>query len=165
MAIKRKFDVDFEDAVPHNAKQLKLVPFPNFEADEDTMMFDAEPLFSDVHHSRLSSTTSSASSNSSSSPLSGSPAASYPTFDIYPMPFFNAEGSVNTKSHDYSHITRSLPSPSVGLLQPTSAFVHHGTGCSQVPKLRVACNPGLNGQRTMWSFCEQCGAISMVESD
>lgn len=39
------------------------------------------------------------------------------------------------------------------------------TGCSQIPKLRVACASGLNGQRTMWSFCEQCGAISMVESD
>jgi hypothetical protein len=37
------------------------------------------------------------------------------------------------------------------------------TGCSQIPKLKVACAPGLGGKRTMWSFCEQCGAISMVD--
>jgi len=164
MALKRKFDVDLEDATPHNAKQLKLIPFPNMEVDEDTVMFDSAPLSADPHHSRLSSNASSASSDSSGSPTNGSPAC-YPTFDIYPLPFFSNEGSVNTKSHEYSHYTRFPSTPPVGLLQPSGSFVHHGNGCSQVPKLRVACNPGLNGQRTMWSFCEQCGAISMVDSD
>ncbi|THV06801.1 hypothetical protein K435DRAFT_773118 [Dendrothele bispora CBS 962.96] len=53
----------------------------------------------------------------------------------------------------------------VGLLQPYSGFAHHGSHCSSIPKLRVACAPGLNGQRTMWSFCEDCGAISMVNED
>ncbi|KIY46168.1 hypothetical protein FISHEDRAFT_31714, partial [Fistulina hepatica ATCC 64428] len=57
------------------------------------------------------------------------------------------------------------PKTPVGLLQPSPGFSHHGSGCSQIPKLRVACSAGLNDQRTMWSFCEQCGAISMVEQD
>ncbi|KAK0213015.1 hypothetical protein DFS33DRAFT_1370395 [Desarmillaria ectypa] len=66
--------------------------------------------------------------------------------------------SPSTESH-YS------AQPNVGLLQPHSNFVHHGSRCSQIPKLRVACASGVHGQRTMWSFCEQCGAISMVDSD
>ena len=37
--------------------------------------------------------------------------------------------------------------------------------CSQIPKLRMACAAGLNGQRTMWAHCEQCGAIEMVDFD
>ncbi|KIJ18659.1 hypothetical protein PAXINDRAFT_71105, partial [Paxillus involutus ATCC 200175] len=53
----------------------------------------------------------------------------------------------------------------VGLMQPVSSFTHHGSHCSQIPKLRVACSAGPDGSRTMWSFCEQCGAISMVDSD
>jgi len=39
------------------------------------------------------------------------------------------------------------------------------SNCTQIPKLRIACASSGNGQRTMWSHCEQCGAISMVDSD
>ena len=163
MALKRKIEFDSDDVLPHTAKQLKLIPFPNVGYDDDVAMSDAEPLYPEMHHSRLSSNVSSASSNGSDSPLGSSPA--YPTFDIYPMPFFNSSGSVNTNSHNYAHYATQPPSPPIGLLQPSSSFAHHGSSCSQVPKLRVACAPGLNGQRTMWSFCEQCGAISMVEND
>ncbi|GLB44918.1 hypothetical protein LshimejAT787_1802550 [Lyophyllum shimeji] len=142
MAVKRKFDVEASDDVaPSNAKQLKLIPFPNIDSDDD---------FHIVKWLEL--------------PLTNSPA--YPTFDLYPLPFFNAEGSVNTNSHNYAHYATQTPTtPPIGLLQPSNSLIHHGSGCSQVPKLRVACAPGLNGQRTMWSFCEQCGAISMVEHD
>ncbi|KAH0589289.1 hypothetical protein H2248_005051 [Termitomyces sp. 'cryptogamus'] len=164
MAMKRKFDVESDDASHTSAKQLKLIPFPNSDCDTDVLMCDAEPLYPEPHHTRLSSNASSTSSDESNSPLSNFPA--YPTFDLYPLPFFNSEGSVDPNSHSYAHYaTKSASTPPVGLLQPSSSFAHHGTGCSQVPKLRVACAPGLNGQRTMWSFCEQCGAISMVESD
>ncbi|KAJ7072509.1 hypothetical protein C8F01DRAFT_1076493 [Mycena amicta] len=62
-----------------------------------------------------------------------------------------------------TRIKQLLQQSSVGLLQPSSSFSHHGTSCSQIPKLKVACASGPNGQRTMWSFCEQCGAISMVD--
>jgi len=163
MAVKRKFDLESsDDDAPNNAKQLKMIPFPNIDSD-DVLMCDAEPLYPEVH-SRLPSNVSSTSSNGSSSPLTNSSA--YPTFDLYPLPFFNSEGSVNPNSHNYAHYATQPPTtPPVGLLQPSSSFAHHGTGCSQVPKLRVACAPGLNGERTMWSFCEQCGAISMVEND
>ncbi|KAJ6603119.1 hypothetical protein B0H10DRAFT_2229877 [Mycena sp. CBHHK59/15] len=160
MAMKRKFTEDSEDASPNNVKQLKLIPFPNCQADEDSYMSEAEPILYGAHHTRFPSNVSSASS-ASDSPLSASPA--YATFDLYPLPFFGPDGTVDPNSHNYSRYAAQPPSPSVGLLQPSSAFAHHGSGCSQIPKLKVACAPGLNGQRTMWSFCEQCGAISMVD--
>ncbi|KAF7362072.1 hypothetical protein MVEN_00552800 [Mycena venus] len=159
MAMKRKFSEDSEDASPNNAKQLKLIPFPNYQPDQDSLMTDAEPISYDgPHHTRFPSNASSASDDS------GSPA--YPTFDLYPLPFFGADGNVDPNSHNFAHYAaqqQQPPSPSVGLLQPSGAFSHHGSGCSQIPKLKVACASGLNGQRTMWSFCEQCGAISMVD--
>jgi len=162
--MKRKFSEDSDNAFldgRNNAKQLKLVPFPNYLVDEDSVMSEAEPLSFDQHHTRFPSNVSSASSASESSPSSSPP---YPTFDLYPLPFFSADGTVNPNSHNFAHYAaQQPPSPSVGLLQPSSSFSHHGSGCSQIPKLKVACASGLNGQRTMWSFCEQCGAISMVD--
>ncbi|KAL4267037.1 GATA-type domain-containing protein [Pleurotus pulmonarius] len=159
MALKRKLDIDSDDVAPTNAKQLKLVPFPNYEPDMDVSMSD-DAMCVDAHHTRLSSTTSSYSSNASDSPLDNSPP--YPTFDLYP----SSPSEQAPSPHQYPYTPAQSPSlPTVGLIQPSKSFVHHGSNCSQIPKLRVACAPGLNGQRTMWSFCEQCGAISMVESD
>jgi hypothetical protein len=37
--------------------------------------------------------------------------------------------------------------------------------CTQLPKLRMACSAGNSRARTMWSACEQCGAIAMVDLD
>ncbi|KAF9451299.1 hypothetical protein P691DRAFT_808287 [Macrolepiota fuliginosa MF-IS2] len=162
MAIKRKFEIEADDAFP-SKKQLKLVPFPNVESDDDVAMSEAEPLCSDTFHMRLPSNASSASSNASNSPISEP--LSYPTFDTYPLPFFSNDGSIDPNSHSYPHYATQSLDRHPGLLQPSTGFRHHGTGCSQIPKLRVACASGLNGQRTMWSFCEQCGAISMVETD
>jgi len=162
MTLKRKLEDDTED-VSHITKQMKFVPFPNIEVDMDVIMNDVEPLYPDVVHSRLQSNASSTSSNASDSPVMDSPG--YPTFDIYPLPFFTDDGSVNPDSHNFSHYSRQASDSQVGLLQPSKSFVHHGTNCTQIPKLRIACASGVNGQRTMWSHCEQCGAISMVESD
>jgi hypothetical protein len=39
------------------------------------------------------------------------------------------------------------------------------TNCTQLPKLRMACAAGPGRARTMWSSCEQCGAIAMVDLD
>ncbi|PFH52018.1 hypothetical protein AMATHDRAFT_141074 [Amanita thiersii Skay4041] len=125
-------------------------------------MSDIEPYFSELHHIRTDSSASSTSS-ASLSPIIETPL--YPTFDFYPLPFFSHEGSVNPNSHNFSHYAPQLPNVKVGLLQPSQSFKHHGSSCSQIPKLRIACASGLNGQRTMWSFCEQCGAISMVDAD
>ncbi|KIY63352.1 hypothetical protein CYLTODRAFT_360114 [Cylindrobasidium torrendii FP15055 ss-10] len=119
-------------------------------------MSDAEPLY-DHQHVRASSNASYASSDTSED----SPC--YPSFDIYPNAFFNANGTVAADSDSFATYSGSVPVPA-GLLQPPTGFVHHGTGCSQIPKLRVACAPGIHGERTMWSLCEQCGAIQMVES-
>ncbi|KAF7375976.1 hypothetical protein MSAN_00012200 [Mycena sanguinolenta] len=159
MAMKRKFADDSDAAsCPTNAKQLKLVPWPNYQPDEDSCMTEAEPLYSEHRFPSNASSTSSG----SDSPSSSSPA--YPTFDLYPLPFFGPDGNVDPNSHSFAHYAaQQPPSPPVGLLQPSGAFTHHGSGCSQIPKLKVACASGLNGQRTMWSFCEQCGAISMVD--
>lgn len=90
MAVKRKFDVDTDDVAQNvrsltsshlsllnimflqNAKQLKLIPFPNTDCDDDVVMFDAEPMFPEPHHTRLPSNVSTTSSNESNSPITGS---------------------------------------------------------------------------------------------
>ncbi|KAJ3859463.1 hypothetical protein F5051DRAFT_84180 [Lentinula edodes] len=151
MAMKRKFDGDSEDVAYKNNKQLKLVPFPNYEPTIDCMMSDAQPFY-DHYHFRNTSSASSASSHASCSPTT--PPSSYPSVEPYPLSLVPDVLESNQTSM-----------PNVGLLQPHSDFKHHGTNCSTIPKLRVACAPGLNGNRTMWSFCEECGAISMVNSD
>jgi len=164
MGLKRKFDGD-ADAEYSAAKQLKLdlVPFPNF--DNDVAMSDAP--YEEPHHVRLSSSASSTSSSEySPSPLSSVP--QYPEFNLYPFAFFDQSTQLGTQDIDefgrprYTHPSPTLDS--VSLLQPTQAspFTHHGRTCTQIPKLRVACSPGVNGTRTMWSHCEECGAIEMV---
>ena len=52
--------------------------------------------------------------------------AAYPTFDIYPLPFFNNDGSVEPNSHSYSHYATQPLDRHSGLLQPSSGFRHHG---------------------------------------
>ncbi|KAF9038376.1 hypothetical protein BDZ89DRAFT_1035669 [Hymenopellis radicata] len=157
MAMKRKFD-GAQDATHKDAKQVKLVPFPNCDdLDTDVAMTDAEPLLYSSHHIRASSNVSSASSDDSED----SPC--YPSFDLYPLPFFGASGSVNTNSHNFAHYSAQA---SVASFNPGMTLSITGSSnCSQIPKLKVACASSIGGQRTMWSFCEQCGAISMVDSE
>lgn len=77
MAVKRKFDLDNDDLGPtvspfllapfffshpvQNVKQLKLVPFPNFEPDMDVAMDEVVPVVIQ-NHTRLPSDASSFSS-------------------------------------------------------------------------------------------------------
>jgi hypothetical protein len=89
MTLKRKLGSDFDDVSPvvfvspshhrhsflmlslQSTKQLKLVPFPNIELDTDVAMSEAEPLYPNIHHSRLPSGASSISSSTSDSPILG----------------------------------------------------------------------------------------------
>ncbi|CCM05694.1 uncharacterized protein FIBRA_07925 [Fibroporia radiculosa] len=150
MALKRKFDYDAESVdMPMNMKQPKLIPFPNAEPDTDVVMSDAptynlEPLLIPIQpfHTRLPSNASYSSSSSSGSPQNS---PFYPSFDLYPHDDPGYVGNQNP----FDAPVHEAPKP-VGLLQPRSAsFTHHGQNCSQIPKLRVACSPGLNGQRTI----------------
>ncbi|PPQ89521.1 hypothetical protein CVT25_012193 [Psilocybe cyanescens] len=122
MAMKRKLEDDSEDVSPIT-KQVKLVPFPNIQVENDAVMFDVEPMYPDLVHSRLQSNASSISSNASDSPVTDSP---YPTFDIYPLPFFSNDGTVDPNSHNFSYYSRQASNSQVGLLQPSKTFVHHG---------------------------------------
>lgn len=159
MAFKRKLDLDTVDVAPIITKHLKLVPFPNYTPDLDVDMYDAE--LPESFHTRY---LSDASSTASSSPLTTT-SPLYPTFDLYPQTLLTSTGTVVPNSYHDTHYAAQNSSPNVGLFQPSGSFSHHGTGCSQIPKLRIACSPGANGQRSMWSHCEQCGAISMVETE
>ncbi|KAH6914171.1 hypothetical protein BKA70DRAFT_1369523 [Coprinopsis sp. MPI-PUGE-AT-0042] len=129
MAMKRKLDLDVEhdDLGPLKQKQLKLVPFPNYQH-EDSEMMDVEPLRPEQHHLRLPSDAS-AYSSASTSPLTTS-LPLYHSYDAQPSPFFNPEtGAVDHNSHSYAHYSaQSSPSQSaVGLMQPSAnGFVHHG---------------------------------------
>ncbi|KZP34305.1 hypothetical protein FIBSPDRAFT_906428 [Athelia psychrophila] len=134
---KRKCEFTSEESSAPFAKQLKSIPFPGFEMDVDVAMSDASSDFGSALNSPEAYHSRLASNVST-----------------------NSSGSV-----DNTPAVADLSAQNIGLLQPSSSFKHHGTGCQQIPKLRIACSPGLNGSRTMWSFCEECGAISQVDSD
>ncbi|KAI0633853.1 hypothetical protein C8Q77DRAFT_1057037 [Trametes polyzona] len=167
MALKRKFDAEFDDATPTNWKQAKLVPFPSSDLDSDVAMSEAsmsdlEPLCIPTHsfHTRLPSNASYASSSASESPRN-SPL--YPVFDLYPN---EPESYMAVASHGFPDPSLTTPEKPVGLIQPKgNGFIHHGQNCNQIPKLRMACSAGPNGRRSMWAHCEECGAIEMVDSD
>jgi hypothetical protein len=166
MSLKRKLERDSVGESDRDSKQLRLVPFPSYQADTDVAMSDElsdvsslEPVISEQHHMRLNS----GASTSSSSDFGD--ATTYPSFTVCPNPFFGSDGSVDIDSHNFSRLSDSPPPRrSVGLLEPKNSFIHHGN-CTQIPKLRVACASNLHGQRSMWSHCEQCGAIEMIDPD
>lgn len=158
MALKRKLDSHSGDN-ERSTKQLKLVPFPTYEPDNDVCMSDASSdqdlLTVDPHHGRFNSTSSAVSSDAES-PL-------YPPFTAAPGQFFAPNGRVNTDSHNFSRYSPPPQRP-VGIFEPRRSFSHNGS-CTQIPKLRVACSSGVQVQRSMWSHCEQCGAIEMIDPD
>ncbi|KAI9452475.1 hypothetical protein BJY52DRAFT_1205662 [Lactarius psammicola] len=173
MAIKRKFDIDTVAESDRCSKQLRLVPFPSYQADADVAMSDAssdvspvEPIITEQHHMRLDSGVSTASSSDYGDVhFEAHIAPALPSFSFHPNPFFGSDGSVDVDSHNFARYSVSPPpQKSVGLLEPKNNSFHHGN-CTQIPKLRVACASGSHGQRTMWSHCEQCGAIEMIDSD
>jgi hypothetical protein len=102
--MKRKFDIDLDDSPPLNPKQLKLIPFPNYQPDTDVAMSDVDP--TDPHHTRIPSDASTSSSISSGSLL-----------DLCPFQLFPSDGNV-----DYTKPSQQI----VGLMQPSSSFAHHG---------------------------------------
>lgn len=165
MAIKRKFDRDtvaesdrcvgslcaLRQRVGINAhtiqsKQLRLVPFPSYQADADVAMSDAssdvspvEPIITEQHHMRLDSGVSTASSSDygdgvylvffaiGSEFISTHIAPALPSFSFHPNPFFGPDGSVDPDSHNFSRYSVSPPpQKSVGLLEPKNSSFHHG---------------------------------------
>ncbi|THH20789.1 hypothetical protein EW146_g644 [Bondarzewia mesenterica] len=125
MAIKRKFESESVESI-RSAKQLRRIPFPAYEPDTDVTMSDgssdSEITTVEQYHIRHDS-GSSTNSNISNS-------ASYPSFNIYPNPFFGGPGgTVDTNSHNFSRYTSpppQLPQRAVGLLEPKNSFAHHG---------------------------------------
>ncbi|KAJ7251791.1 hypothetical protein B0H12DRAFT_1234063 [Mycena haematopus] len=105
MAMKRKFADDSDDASsPNNAKQLKLIPWPNYQPDEDSCMlkpnqyhtvtigFLAQRLQVRILH-----------------PARRVTLVAYPTFDLYPLPFFGPNGNVDPNSHSFAHYAAQQP--------------------------------------------------------
>jgi len=137
MGLKRKLLID-DDYVHVPAKQTKTCPSVDM-MDTDVVMSDST---SDAEDSPLSSY----------SHLPSSP--NYPNFHLYPQ-------TASTHFDDLSH-RPSSPDKAVGLMQP-AGFAHNNGNCTRIPKLRVSCESGPGGKRTMWSFCEDCGAVNLVE--
>ncbi|ETW81234.1 hypothetical protein HETIRDRAFT_476703, partial [Heterobasidion irregulare TC 32-1] len=148
MAIKRKFDSDSVE-VGRQTKQIRCIPFPAYEPDFDVEMSDAsssdnELMPAQQFHSRHDST---ASTNSDASLTHPSMSSSlfrysrsvysyiqpltdrYPSFNIYPTPFFGGPGgTVDTDSHNYSRYATpppQAPAKPVGLFEPRNSFAHH----------------------------------------
>jgi len=88
----------------------------------------------------MSDSPSESSETSPTTIYSPLPSPQYPVIELYPQ-----AGSTDLN---------------IGLMQPTG-FAHNGD-CKTIPKLRVACESGLGGRRTMWSFCEDCGAVALM---
>ncbi|KAG8744444.1 hypothetical protein FRC10_010114 [Ceratobasidium sp. 414] len=157
---KRKFDdceeVSSEACTP--TKHTKVAPVTNaiITPDVDMGGMDDAP-------SPAPSLASLATASSQGSP-------SYPHFDLYPFPSFGGDADMMDPSADPRKAFASSHSRSdsgIGLLQPQSMsgdIVHHGINCSQIPRLRMASHPGLDGRRSLWSHCIECGAVEMVST-
>ncbi|KDQ57673.1 hypothetical protein JAAARDRAFT_35364 [Jaapia argillacea MUCL 33604] len=115
------------------------------------------------HHVRLDSTGSS--SSSSGSPVT--PDSAYPSFDLYPFPLAYGDMHTDPQQSNYFLQSPQQSQQAVAMMEPrnTVSMQHYSPNCSQIPKLRVACSTGVSGRRSMWSYCEQCGAIQMVDAD
>ncbi|KAH7108109.1 hypothetical protein BKA62DRAFT_667086 [Auriculariales sp. MPI-PUGE-AT-0066] len=155
--VKRKFDDELmladEQLTQHKAKrQFLSLEVQSMDVDMDITM------------DQSSSPVTAGTSTLDSSPVhivtalpSNEPQVAYPSFDLYPLPGMDVDTTVSS----------SIPAtPAVGLMQPASqagGFAQHGPQCTTIPKLRMSCAAGMYGRRTMWTHCETCGAIEMVE--
>lgn len=72
--------------------------------------------------------------------------------------------SASSASADSEFSLQASAQPSPTATYSTLQFVHHRSDCKQIPKLRVACEAGPTGSRSMWALCEECQAIEMVDS-
>ncbi|KDN46413.1 hypothetical protein RSAG8_04357, partial [Rhizoctonia solani AG-8 WAC10335] len=91
----------------------------------------------------------------------------YPHFDLYPFPTFGDADMMDSNPAFDSGKQGNRSDSTIGLMQPqtiASDFVHHGASCSQIPRLRLASHPGLEGRRSLWSHCIECGAVEMVSN-
>ncbi|CAE6499001.1 unnamed protein product [Rhizoctonia solani] len=152
---KRKFD-DAEELFQDthvSTKHTKVAPMAEPVVTEDVDMgSDDAP----SPAPSLASLATTASSHNS---------PSYPHFDLYPFPTSgDADMMDSNPAFDYM---KQRSDSTVGLMQPQTIagdFVHHGTNCSQIPRLRLASHPGLEGRRSLWSHCIECGAVEMVST-
>ena len=131
----------------YQSKQLRLVPFPSYQADADVAMSDAssdvspiEPMTIEQHHMRLDSGVSTASSSDYGDGVFISCLAvgfefiphahigtACPSFGLQPTPFFSSDDSVDASSPNFSRYSDSPPPPkNVGLLEPKNSTLHHG---------------------------------------
>jgi len=159
MNAKRKFDdceePSYEAYIP--IKHTKVAPTTEAIVTQDIDMDDDAP----SPAPSLASLATTASSQ-------GSPA--YPNFDLYPFPSYGGDADMMDSEFDPRKSFASTSSRSdsnVGLLQPQSMsgdLIHHGASCSQIPRLRMASHPGLDGRRSLWSHCIECGAVEMVSN-
>lgn len=91
----------------------------------------------------------------------------YPHFDLYPFPTSGDADMMDSNPVFDSRKHADRSDSTIGLMQPqtiASDFIHHGANCSQIPRLRLASHPGLDGRRSLWSHCIECGAVEMVSN-
>ncbi|KAF8518757.1 hypothetical protein JB92DRAFT_2901558 [Gautieria morchelliformis] len=160
MALKRKLEVevDAEEASYRPMKQLRVTSV------QSTAMHQADVAMGDASYEPPSASTSEFDSDASTS---------IPAFDMYPFPSYEPSGVqmdgvtesfVHSPSESRTSSNASEGSkPCLGLMQPKPSFVHNVSNCYQIPRLRVSCESGIGGQRTLWTQCDQCGAIDMID--
>jgi hypothetical protein len=156
--VKRKFD----DELAHADEQLTY-----HKAKRQFLSLDVQSMDVDMSMGTESSTSplTAGTGTSDSSPVqvatalpSSEPQVVYPSFDIYPLPGMDVDNPAGAPTS----------SNFIGLVQPQSyshagGSAQHGPQCTTIPKLRMSCSVGLFGKRSLWTHCETCGAIEMVE--
>ncbi|KIJ49680.1 hypothetical protein M422DRAFT_45008 [Sphaerobolus stellatus SS14] len=168
MGFKRKFDIDDEPVAIFTDRPIK-------HARVMAGHVVSPPACEDVAMDDSCSESYSVSAGSATE----SPTA-YPTFDLYPFPStdIDMEGVNQTfivatvESRTSSNASEEGKPAVVGLMQPKSSFHHNeyvsspnvcviisvadnvvtqSSKCTTIPRLRVACEAGLGGARTLWT--------------
>ncbi|KZO92614.1 hypothetical protein CALVIDRAFT_530082 [Calocera viscosa TUFC12733] len=163
-ALKRKSSEQEHDRPTKSAKLDIDVSEPTLSG---SLQFAPESELMDVDMDIDAFTPGSVENSPSTTPSSVLP--SYPNLQIYtplnpldsstPLdtpstdsPFFDSPSTTSPDQDMYSHSPQLLKP----LISPTSTCT-----CERIPKLQMSC-PKPNGNRSLWSFCDGCGAIGIV---
>lgn len=184
--VKRKFEDDAEDVVLTPRPSFKRPAYASNASATQQVLSSVPVVGIDVDMQMDTMANDYPASNSPASAWTPSAYGSSPAAaTLYPFPSLEETGMdcddhSKTNSHRpafdpvYGRVsdnrfssdasTVSTNSTTTGLFQPSQdSYTHHGPQCKSVPKIRLSGYPNANGERSMWTHCEDCGAIEMIK--
>jgi hypothetical protein len=176
--VKRKFEDEVDAPKPQTFKRpscaTRPVNLPSISLDVDmgTGVTQPQYTFNPVVIEQPSSPYSIPSSATSSYLPTSQAFYPFPSMDnevmecddLSPISKLSRTASDPVYENRYPSNASTNSTLSNGLMQPKDqGYGHHGSGCTQIPKLRLSAYPNADGERTMWTHCEECGAIEMIK--